>query len=173
MCKSASVKLGRKEILQSIIAIFTSLIISEGCLSLADALRDVDTRGLVRNDSMLIRDNISTSINLEDLLNTHHAKVEKDKDIAMIMVLRDVGSTNTTMLSEDACLLTPNGCNNKVLFYKKLGKEGEKVKLELEWFLQHDQTEISNNLLDTHINLCPSSVLSLFSDKFDSQVSFI
>lgn len=155
--------------MQSIAVIFTSLIISEGCLSLVDAFRDIDTKDLVRDDSKLTRDNVSPSINLEDLLNSHRARVEKDKGVAMTMVLRDLDSTNATMLAEEACLDTPNGCNNKVLFYKKLGEEGKQVKLELEWFLQHDQVEISSNLVNTDINLCPSSVLSLLSDKYDSQ----
>ncbi|XP_015592870.1 translation initiation factor eIF-2B subunit epsilon isoform X2 [Cephus cinctus] len=146
-----------------------NLIISDGCRSLGDALRDIDTKGAIRGDFILIRGDAFTNANLKNLLELHRVRIEKDKGAAMTLLLRDVGSTNIPSLIEESSLVVADGSNNKVLFYKKLAKDEKKVKLELEWFLDHDKIEINTGLLDTHIYLCSPAVPPLFSDNFDFQ----
>jgi len=48
-----------------------SLIISDGCRSLGDALRDIDTKGWIRGYFILIRGNAFTNTNLKTLFNVH------------------------------------------------------------------------------------------------------
>lgn len=148
-----------------------SLIISDGCRSLGDALRDIDTKGWIRGHFILIRGNTFTNTDLKSLLSVHRLKVEKDKGAAMTMVLRNFGSTKDSYLSEEASLVVSDKSSNKILYYTKLKNSEKKVKLELNWFLDHNEVEINSCYLDTHIYLCSPSVLPLFADNFDFQVS--
>ncbi|XP_020282448.1 translation initiation factor eIF-2B subunit epsilon isoform X2 [Pseudomyrmex gracilis] len=146
-----------------------SLIISDGCRSLGDALRDIDAKGCIRGYFILIRGNTFTNTDLKTLLNTHRLKVEKDKGTTMTMVLRNVGSTRKSCLYDETCLLVSDKTSKKILHYAKLNNNEKKVKLELNWFLDHSEVELSTCHLDTHIYMCSSSVLPLFADNFDFQ----
>lgn len=149
-----------------------SLIISDGCRSLGDALRDIDAKGWIRGCFILIRGNAFTNTNLKTLLNAHRLKVEKDKGATMTMVLRNFGSTKDSLyLNEEASLVVSDKSSNKILLYTKLRNSEKKVKLELNWFLDHNEVEINSCYFDTHIYLCSPSVLPLFADNFDFQVS--
>ena len=148
-----------------------SLIISDGCRSLGDALRDIDTKGWIRGYFILIRGNTFTNTDLKTLLNIHRMKAEKDKGATMTMVLRNFGSMKDSYLNEEASLVVSDKSTNKILYYTKLKNSEKKVKLELNWFLDHNEVEINSCYLDTHIYLCSPSVLPLFADNFDFQVS--
>lgn len=148
-----------------------SLVISDGCRSLGDALRDIDAKGWIRGYFILIRGNTFTNTDLKTLLNVHRLKALKDKGAAMTMVLRNLGSTKDSLLNEEASLVVSDKSNNKILYYTKLKNSEKKVKLELNWFLDYNEVEINSCYLDTHIYLCSPSVLPLFADNFDFQVS--
>lgn len=153
--------------------ILISLIISEGCRSLGDALRDIDTKGSIRGNFILIRGNTFINADLTSTLNNHCAKLNKDKGATMTILLRNFGSTNNSLLKKEASLVVSDKTSKKVLHYSKLRNHEKKVKLELNWFLDHNEIEINTCFMDTHIYLCSPSVLPLFSDNFDFQVSYI
>ncbi|KMQ94476.1 translation initiation factor eif-2b subunit epsilon-like protein [Lasius niger] len=146
-----------------------SLIISDGCSSLGDALRDIDTKGWIRGYFILIRGNTFVNTDLKTLLNAHCLKVEKDKGATMTMVLRNFGSTKDSCMNEETSLVVSDKSINKMLYYTKLKNSEKKVKLELNWFLDHNEIELDTCYLDTHIYLCSPSVLPLFADNFDFQ----
>ncbi|XP_072747764.1 translation initiation factor eIF2B subunit epsilon [Anoplolepis gracilipes] len=146
-----------------------SLIISDGCSSLGDALRDIDTKGWIRGYFILIRGNTFVNTDLKTLLNAHCLKVKKDKGATMTMVLRNFGSTKDTYMNEETSLVVSDKSSNKMLYYTKLKNSEKKVKLELNWFLDHNEVELNTCYLDTHIYLCSPSVLPLFADNFDFQ----
>lgn len=148
------------------------LIISDGCRSLGDALRDIDTKGLIRGDFILIRGDAFTNANLRTLLDWHKTKTKQDKGAAMTLVMRDLGSSNIPSLKNETCVIAVDNTKDRVLFHQKLNDSEKRVKLELQWFLDHGSVGIRSSLLDTHIYLCSALVLPLFSDNFDFQVVF-
>ena len=148
-----------------------TLIISDGCRSLGDALRDIDTKGWVRGDFILIRGDAFTNVDLKRLMNSHRSRVKKDPGTSMTLLLSDFGDLQNSCLKEETSLTVSNNVDNKVLFFKKVGSE-KKIKMELLWFLEHEKVRIHSGLLDSHVYLCSPSVLPLFSDNFDFQVSF-
>lgn len=146
------------------------LIVSDACTSLGDALRDIDTKGSIRGNFILIRGDAFINANLVNLLNNHRSKLERDKGATMTMVVRNVGSTTESSLKRETCLVVSDKSTKKILHYSKLRNESDrKVKLELSWFLDHNEIEINTCFLDTHVYLCSPSVLPLFSDNFDFQ----
>ncbi|KAK0162777.1 hypothetical protein PV327_006523 [Microctonus hyperodae] len=146
-----------------------SLIISDGCQSIGDALRDIDTKGWIRGDFILIRGDAFINANLTKLMANHRGRRERDKGAAMTLIFRDIGSTKKSILDKDTCLLVANKQTKKMLFYKKLKTNEPRIEFELEWFLNHDQVEINSGFIDTHVYICSPSVLPLFSDNFDFQ----
>nr|XP_033341754.1 translation initiation factor eIF-2B subunit epsilon [Megalopta genalis] len=149
--------------------ILVSLIISEGCLSLGDALRDIDTKGSIRGNFILIRGDAFINADLMNALNNHRSKLERDKGATITMLMRNFGSTNNSLLRKETVLLVSDKTSNKVLHYSKLKFDEKKVKLELNWFLDHSEIEINTCYMDTHVYLCSPAVLPLFSDNFDFQ----
>ncbi|XP_076750070.1 eukaryotic translation initiation factor 2B subunit epsilon [Xylocopa sonorina] len=149
--------------------ISVTLIVSDTCTSLGDALRDIDTKGSIRGNFILIRGDAFINANLTSLLSDHCAKVKEDKGATMTMVLRNFGSLNESLLRREACLLVSDKSSKKILHYSKLKNDEKKVNLELNWFLDNSEIEINACFLDTHVYLCSPSVLPLFSDNFDFQ----
>lgn len=148
---------------------FVSLIVSHGCRSLGDALRDLDTKGLIRGHFILIRGDAFLNVDLRTALNLHLAKSEKDKGAAMTMLFRSVGSTGDSFLRDETSLLVVDRVSDKILFCKRLPRDRKKIPLDLNWFLDHGRVEISSDCLDARVYLCSPSVLPLFADNFDFQ----
>ena len=146
-----------------------SFIISEGCRSLGDALRDIDAKGSIRGSFILIRGDAFTNTDLATALRNHSTTHNKDKGATMTMLLRNFGSTNDSLLRKEASLVVSDKTSKKVLHYSKLRNGEKKVKLELNWFLDHSEIEINTCFMDTHVYLCSPSVLPLFADNFDFQ----
>ena len=146
-------------------------IISEGCRSLGDALRDIDTKGWVRGDFILIRGDAFANVDFNRLMSSHRSRVKKDPGTSMTLLLSNFGNLQNSSLSEEMSLTVSDNVDDKVLFFKKVGRE-KKIKMELEWFLEHENIKINSGLLDSHVYLCSPAVLPLFSDNFDFQVSF-
>ncbi|KAG7205153.1 hypothetical protein KM043_005520 [Ampulex compressa] len=136
---------------------------------LGDALRDIDTKGWIRGYFILIRGDAFINADLKSALDMHYTKAQKDKGATMTMVLRNIGSTKEFLLKEEASLVVSDKTNKKILYYSKLRQHEKKIKLELNWFLDHSEIEISTCFLDTHVYLCSPSVLPLFADNFDFQ----
>lgn len=143
-------------------------IISDGCRSLGDALRDIDIKGWVRGDFILIRGDVFTNVDLKRLITSHRAKTKKDPGNSMTLLLSNFGNLQNSCLKEETCLLVSNNEDNKVLLYKKMRRE-KKIQMELQWFLDHENIHINSGLLDSHVYFCSPSVLPLFSDNFDFQ----
>ncbi|XP_051169082.1 translation initiation factor eIF-2B subunit epsilon [Leptopilina boulardi] len=143
-------------------------IISDGCRSLGDALRDIDIKGWVRGDFILIRGDVFTNVDLKRLITSHRCKTKKDPGNSMTLLLSNFGNLQNSCLEEETCLLVSNNEDNKVLLYKKMRKE-KKIQMELQWFLDHENLRINSGLLDSHVYFCSPAVLPLFSDNFDFQ----
>lgn len=147
-----------------------SLIISDGCRCLGDALRDVYAKSCLRGNFLLIRGNAFTNTDLKHLVNVHCSTVEKDKGATMTMTLRHVGPTTNTPFDEETTLIVCDKSNNKMLHHEKLRDGEKKVKMKMSWFLNHNEVRVCTDFLDTHVYVCSPSVLSLFADNFDFQV---
>ncbi|XP_014479601.1 PREDICTED: translation initiation factor eIF-2B subunit epsilon isoform X1 [Dinoponera quadriceps] len=146
-----------------------SLIVSDDCRCLGDALRDIYGKGCLRGNFILLRGNAFTNTNLRNLFDLHRSKTEKDKGAVMTMVLRNVGPTKNTLLDEETTLVVSNKTDDRILHYEKLKNHEKKVKMKISWFLNHDEVQVSTSFLDTHVYMCSPSVLSLFADNFDFQ----
>lgn len=46
-------------------------VISEGCMSMGDALRDIDAKNVIRSDFILIYGDVVSNIKLQSILEDH------------------------------------------------------------------------------------------------------
>ncbi|XP_014217306.1 translation initiation factor eIF-2B subunit epsilon [Copidosoma floridanum] len=144
-------------------------IVSDGCRSLGDALRDIDTKGFIRGDFILIRGTAFTNVDFRTYMDHHKARKEKDKNVAMTMIFRNLGNIKDSVLKNESSYVVSSANSKKLLFYKKCTPNEKKVEMELQWFLEHDKVNIDTALFDTHMYICSQSVLPLFADNFDFQ----
>lgn len=182
-----------------------NIIVSESCRSFGDCLRDLDAKGLIRGDFVLLEPGVISNIKLLPLLQKHRyvehsisficflvllhcsAHTKLDKGAVMTLVYQQAGVGQNTHKYSDEVVIASNA-NNRVLFHKKLGHSSDrKINFPLvryfifgnvfkylhfplqDIFIENSVVSIRHDLKDTHIAVCSSSVLPLFSDNFDFQ----
>ena len=64
--------------------------------SIGDAMRDLDTRGLLVGDFLMVYGDVVSNLPLESALAAHRARRAKDKNAIMTMVLREAGTKHRT-----------------------------------------------------------------------------
>ncbi|KAK9870340.1 hypothetical protein WA026_006425 [Henosepilachna vigintioctopunctata] len=145
------------------------ILVSESCRSFGDCLRDLDAKGLLRGDFILLEPGVVSNINLRPILKKHKEVVKKDKGAVITIVYQKAGVGQIGRSAEDDIVVAVDH-NNRVLYHKKTRLlEDKRIKLPVEIFLLSDEVSMLHNLKDAHIAVCSSSVLPIFSDNFDFQ----
>nr|CAH7737641.1 unnamed protein product [Callosobruchus chinensis] len=146
-----------------------NVMVSESCRSFGDCMRDLDAKGVLRGEFVLLEPGTVSNVHLLPLLKKHNNTTKSDKGAAMTLILQESGNRGIGRHPHEELLVATNP-HSKVLFYKKLGSgEDKKLEFPLEIFLDNASVSLHHNLNDTHIAICSSSVLPLFSDNFDFQ----
>ncbi|XP_008192840.1 translation initiation factor eIF2B subunit epsilon isoform X2 [Tribolium castaneum] len=146
-----------------------NVIVSESCHSFGDCLRDLDRKGILRGNFVLLEPGTLSNIKLLPIVKKHNEVANKDKGAAMTVIYQEAGIGQMGRdLNEEVVVAVNN--NNRVLFHRKLGQSRDrKIEFPLEIFLENSNVSLHHNLKDTHIAICSPSVLPLFSDNFDFQ----
>lgn len=145
------------------------VIVSESCQSFGDCLRDLDAKGLIRGDFVLLEPGIISNIPLLPLLKKHSETVKNDKYAAMTIILQESGIGHIGRHTDEDVLLATD-CQDRILVFKKLDKsETRKIEFPIDIFLENPTVNLLHNLKDTRIAICSPSVLPLYSDNFDFQ----
>lgn len=137
-------------------------------LSVGDVMRDLDTKGVIKSDFILISGDVVCNIDFGKVLKVHNERKTKDKNLIMTMVLREAGSLHRTrsrahpgifVLDEEtkACLRYEVATLNKL----------DKLQLDSEVLQEHDAISIRNDLIDCRIDICTIDVPALFTENFD------
>ncbi|XP_066154666.1 translation initiation factor eIF2B subunit epsilon [Euwallacea fornicatus] len=165
----AHIKKSIKETVGWSLTMKVHVIVSESCRSFGDCLRDLDAKGLLRGDFVLLEPGVISNISLLPLLKKHSETCQADKGAAMTLVFQESGLGHKSLCPQDEVIIVVNS-KNRVLFHKKTYKTaGKKIDFPLEIFLENPSVFLRHNLKDTHVAICSSSVLPLYSDNFDFQ----
>ncbi|MBM6385774.1 MAG: hypothetical protein JSY10_17595 [Paenibacillus sp.] len=65
------------------------------CMSVGDAIRELDARQLISSDFILTSGELISNIKLEKVLEEHRARKKTDKNSIMTMVLKEASRTHT------------------------------------------------------------------------------
>ncbi|XP_058444549.1 translation initiation factor eIF-2B subunit epsilon [Malaya genurostris] len=148
------------------IGMSVTIVSSEGCRCLGDALRDFDAKGLVRGNFILMGVDTVTNSNLAAILEEHKRVTKTDKGAAMTVIFKE-GFQQQRTGSEVLIAMDKN--TKRLLFHQRLKPQYKErsFSIPLDIFLQNKDVTVQHGLLDPQIAICSSSVLPLFSDNFD------
>lgn len=135
-------------------------------------MRDLDKRGLMVGDFLLVSGDVVSNLSLESALVKHRARREKDKNAIMTMVLREAGQEHRTKSTGRRPVFVIDPDADRCVHYEELGhlkKNDRYVRLDPDMLKAHSQLEVREDLIDCFIDICTPDVLSLWSDNFDYQ----
>ncbi|RWS11581.1 translation initiation factor eIF-2B subunit epsilon-like protein [Dinothrombium tinctorium] len=140
---------------------------SDSYASVGDVLRDLDGKGLIRHDFVLLFGDCVWNLQLKKYVDEHRNQIKNDKGCIMTLLFKQSSRERRSKSTEDQVLLFVDGTTNKLLLYDKLSKHGNKVNVNLSLFQENRNMKVYCNLQDTYIAICSVNVPSLFADNFD------
>ncbi|CAI5973886.1 unnamed protein product [Closterium sp. NIES-64] len=166
-----------------------STVVAHDCVSVGDALRHMDHKGVIRGDFILVSGDVIANVSLTHALHAHRERRRKDKQAVMTMLLTHCPSNPLTHLTRTGSESQVFGIcpdSNQLLFYEpppdplsstgtgKLaalagGRRSLAVSVERAVWQGHRRLALRTDLEDSGIDICAPEVLYLYTDNFDYQ----
>lgn len=139
--------------------------------SIGDAMRDLDARGLLIGDFIIVYGDVVSNLPLESALAAHRARRAKDKNAIMTMVLREAGTKHRTKAQSTNPVFVIDPSKDRCLHFEQMPNKEQvhSVSIDPELLSSNQELEIRADLIDTGIDICTPDVLALWSDNFDFQ----
>ncbi|XP_008476004.1 translation initiation factor eIF-2B subunit epsilon [Diaphorina citri] len=155
----------RKE--KSLVGTLITLIVSDGCYSFGDVMRDLDGKAVIRNDFILVSGDVVSNINLLSALKSFKKINSMDSGAVALVLYKKKGQSKSSW-KED--LIVAYECDSKKLLMHQTPQDNQKkVNIPMENILLYSKLEICAHLASTGIMICSPAVPPLFSDNFDFQ----
>jgi translation initiation factor eIF-2B subunit epsilon len=141
--------------------------------SIGDFLRDLDKRGIITGDFILVHGDLVSNIQLDAALAKHRARREANRDACMTVILRSVG--DQPHRAARARGITPvfvvDPTTGRCLQYEETHPLQSEHYLDLDpAVFSHGEFEIRTDLVDCGIDICTPDVLALWSESFDYEL---
>ncbi|KNC46723.1 uncharacterized protein AMSG_11564, partial [Thecamonas trahens ATCC 50062] len=141
-------------------------IINTQCITIGDALRDMDSRDVISGDFVLVAGDVVSNLDLRPVIAEHKRRREADKGAIMTSVYKKVAPSHRTRSLNDDVIVGLNTETSEVVYFSS-EVESSKIDLDVRLFTEVPKLELRHDLLDTFIDICAPEVLMLFSDNFD------
>ncbi|KAK4184459.1 putative translation initiation factor eIF-2B subunit epsilon [Podospora australis] len=141
--------------------------------SVGDFLRDLDKRGVIAGDFLLVHGDLVANIQLDAALAKHRARREANRDACMTVVLRSVG--DEPHRAAKARGITPvfiiDPDSGRCLQYDEAHPlmSDRRTVIDPSVF-DHGSFEVRSDLIDCGIDICTPEVLALWSESFDYEL---
>lgn len=149
-----------------------STIMSLESRSVGDAMRDIDNRGIITGDFILVSGDLVTNMEFDKALEFHRKKKAEDKDHIVTMCLSKATQFFRTRSHEPAAFILDKS-NDKCLYYQDIpfasSKKKSSVAIDPELLEDVDEFVIRNDLIDCHVDICSPHVPPIFQENFDYQ----
>ncbi|CAG2064244.1 unnamed protein product [Timema podura] len=132
-------------------------------------MRDLDGKGVIRSDFVLLHGDTVANLQLLPILDYHRKLQKQDKGAAMTLLYKETGLRPKSHAPEEETVLGTSTATGRVLFHQKLAHTTKKINFPLEMFLDEPEVQLMYSLQDTNICICSPAVPPLFSDNFDFQ----
>ncbi len=153
---------------------FTTLeILKSTARSVGDALRDIDNRGLITGDFLLVNGDLVSNLPIDAALSAHRARRIADKNAIMTIILREGGlGSHRTKAQGITPVFVIDPTKNRCLHYEEMHplQANKYVNIDPELLSDHTEMEIRTDLIDCGIDICTPDVLALWSESFDYEV---
>jgi len=146
-------------------------LIQSASHSIGDAMRDLDSRSLLKGDFLLVYGDVVSNLPLESALAAHRARRTKDKNAIMTMVLREAGASHRTKARGTSPIFVIDPTKDRCLHFEQMPNRDQThfLAIDPELLSDHQELEIRQDLIDCGIDICTPDVLALWSDNFDFQ----
>jgi len=140
--------------------------------SVGDAMRDLDNRGLITGDFLLVSGDVVTNIQFDKVMEAHKARKAADRDHIATMVLTQASALHRTRSHAEPAAFILDKTTNRCLYYEDIPPaDGRKsaVSIDPELLEDVDEFVIRNDLIDCHVDICSPHVPAIFQENFDYQ----
>ncbi|RCK64969.1 Translation initiation factor eIF-2B subunit epsilon [Candida viswanathii] len=141
--------------------------------SVGDAMRDLDNRGLITGDFLLVSGDVVTNIDFSKVMQFHKQKKAQDKDHILTMVLNQASPLHRTRSQLDPATFVLDKETNRCFYYQRIPPvDGKKTSISMDPELLEDITGdimIRNDLIDCYVDICSPHVPQIFQENFDYQ----
>lgn len=147
--------------------------IKSNARSVGDALRDVDNRGLITGDFLLVNGDLVSNLQIDVALANHRKRRTADKNAIMTMVLREGGlEQHRTKAHGVTPVFVIDPTKDRCVHYEEMHplKAHKYVDVDPELLEEHEEVEMRTDLIDCGIDICTPDVLALWSESFDYEV---
>lgn len=134
--------------------------------SVGDVMRDLDTKGVIKGDFLLINGDVICNIDFQAVLKAHNERKSKDRNAIMTMVLREATALHRTRQRTDPGIFILDEENGRCLRYE-ISKKSGSVPLDIEVLAEQKNVAFRNDLIDCRIDICTVDVPALFQENFD------
>ena len=132
-------------------------------------MRDLDRRGVITGDFVLIMGDLVSNINLDTALFRHRERRGKDPNAIMTMLLREAGRDHASKPRTRRPFFFIDPQHDRCLHYQEISKHdkgGRRFHLDSD-LLAKPEVDIRGDLVDCNIDICTLDVLGLWTDNFD------
>ncbi|KAI9243531.1 nucleotide-diphospho-sugar transferase [Sporodiniella umbellata] len=147
------------------------VIAAPDCLSVGDALRELDARQLITTDFVLTTGELVSNIKLDKALEEHRARKKTDKNSIMTVLLKEATRTHTSRAKDMSSVYVLDPRTDQCVYYEPVVSLPRKRRVEMspEIFENRPQIEFRNDLIDPYLDICSAEVPPLFTENFDWQ----
>lgn len=149
-----------------------STVMSPEARSVGDAMRDLDNRGVITGDFILVSGDVITNVEFDKMYEFHKKMRAKDKDHIVTMCLSKASQFHRTRSFEPAAFILDKK-DDRCLYYQQVPTafSHKKTALEIDPELLEnvDEFTIRNDLIDCRIDICSPLVPAIFQENFDYQ----
>lgn len=142
--------------------------------SVGDTMRDLDNRGLISGDFLLISGDVITNIDFNKAMKFHKYNKQNDKEHILTMILTNASPYHRTRSQVDSATFLLDKKTNRCMYYQSIPPSNLKqssINIDPELLEDiDDEVIIRNDLIDCHIDICSPLVPQIFQDNFDYQL---
>ncbi|KAI1427730.1 eIF4-gamma/eIF5/eIF2-epsilon [Xylaria sp. FL1777] len=137
-----------------------------------DFLRDLDGRGIIGGDFLLVHGDLVSNLSLDGALAAHRARREANRDSCMTMVLREAGDAeHHTKARTNTPVFIVDPRKSRCLHYEEINPFHAERYVDLDpTILENAEAEARTDLVDAQIDICTPDVLALWSESFDYEL---
>jgi len=157
-----------------------TLINSVESRSIGDCMRDIDNRGIISSDFILVIGDLVSNLDFQGAYEFHLEKKKSDRDYISTMCLGTCNDPLDKLRGKDTATFMIEDDNQRCLYYhenKRASNIGEKnysIDIDPDLFddialdLDADFT-LRNDLIDCRVDICTAAVPAIFQENFDYQ----
>lgn len=138
------------------------IVVAPESMSVGDGLREVDARGLIHGDFILVSGDVLSNMNLARALEIHRKTRTQDKNVIMTMVLKRASPCHRSREHCEGAVFVIDSASKECLAYEPIDSElhTKKLSFDVEKLEGHPELTFRYDLMDCQIDICSLNVWS-------------